>query len=310
MDDDLNPLKHAKQNETRAQTAEQRAAQPRTPFYDRYGRSLSQALEASSSTDDDDMKHGPLGELLHDQGSPERNGLAAERRQSEHREEADPVLSEDEEASDGSGGAGGEVEVDSSSSSMTYSDDSSDELSFTGGCDDPQEFVRQVRKKTANRKSGTPLGLLGELIVRMDDQEEVEVLLGWKEAKVIAAAAGQLYLDADAGAAANPPRPQCTLAEVQAVFVERFPLTGAAEKADDTLKETKQNSSIKKHRPRFNRILVKAGLSVSILDVDIQNVVDRRVKKAFIETCCESIPKEILKKHGSVTEIKMPLRTN
>ena len=80
----------------------------------------------------------------------------------------------------------------------------------------------------------------------MDDQEEVEVLLGWKEAKVIAAAAGQLYLDADAGAAANPPRPQCTLAEVQAVFVERFPLTGAAEKADDTLKETKQNSSDQK----------------------------------------------------------------
>lgn len=112
MDDDLNPLKHAKQSETRAQTAEQRAAQPRTPFYDRYGRSLSQALEASSSTDDDDIKHGPLGELLHDQGSPERSDLAAERRHSEHREEADPVLSEDEEASDGSGGAGGEVEVD------------------------------------------------------------------------------------------------------------------------------------------------------------------------------------------------------
>ena len=127
---------------------------------------------------------------------------------------------------------------------------------------------------------------------------------------MIAAAAGQLYLDADAGAAAIPPRPQCTLAEVQAVFVERFPLTGAAEKADDTLKETKQNSSIKKHRPRFNRILVKAGLSVSILDVDIQNVVDRRVKKAFIETCCESIPKEILKKHGSTESLRSHLLKN
>jgi hypothetical protein len=192
---------------------------------------LSQALEASSSTDDDDIKHGPLGELLHDQGSPERNDLATERRQPEHQEEADPVLSEDEEASDGSGGAGGEVE-DNTSSSMTYSDDSSDELSFTSGCDDPQEFVRQVRKKTANKKSGTPLGLLGEWIVRRDDQEEVEILLGWKEAKVIAVAAGNLYLDEAAGAAAGAP--QCTLAEVQAVFVERFPLTGAAEKAGYT----------------------------------------------------------------------------
>ena len=209
-------------------------------------------------------------------------------------EEAEPVLSEDEEASDGSGGAAGEVEVDSSSSDMTYSDDSSDELSFTGGCDDPQEFVRQVRKKTANKKSGTPLGLLGELIVRMDDQEEVEVLLGWKEAREIVTAAGRLYLD-DTGARAVPPRPQCTLAEVQAVFVERFPLTGAAEKADDTLKETIQNSSIRKHRPRFNRILVKAGLANSILDADIALVVDRRVKKAFIETCSESIPSAVKK---------------
>ena len=217
-------------------------------------------------------------------------------------EEAEPVLSEDEEASDGSGGAAGEVEVDSSSSDMTYSDDSSDELSFTGGCDDPQEFVRQVRKKTANKKSGTPLGLLGELVVRMDDQEEIEVLLGWKEAREIVTAAGRLYLD-DTGARAVPPRPQCTLAEVQAVFVERFPLTGAAEKADDTLKETIQNSSIRKHRPRFNRILVKAGLANSILDADIALVVDRRVKKAFIETCSESIPSAVKKKHPSTASL-------
>ena len=107
MDDDLNPLEHAHHNGTRAQTAEERAAKPRTPFYDRYGRSLSQALEASSSTDDDDkMKHGSLGGLLNDQASPDRSDLATERRQPEHQEEADPVLSEDEEASDGSGGAG------------------------------------------------------------------------------------------------------------------------------------------------------------------------------------------------------------
>jgi hypothetical protein len=223
--------------------------------------------------------------------------------------EAEPVLPGDEEASDGSGGAAGEVEVDSSSSSMTYSDDSSDELSFTGGCDDPQEFVRQVRKKTANKKSGTPLGLLGELIVRMDDQEEVEVLLGWKEARVIAAAAGRLYLD-DSGATAIPPRPQCTLAEVQAVFVDRFPLTGAAKKADDTLKETVQNSSIRKHRPRFNRILVKAGLVNSILDADIILVVDRRVKKALIETCSESIPSAVKKKHPSTASLRSYLLGN
>ena len=288
MNEGSEPLERAQQNSTRAQTAAQRASVP-PRYYDRYGRSISQALQQSSSSDDDAMRLGSLGALLQD--TPETRDSTPRRRRPPHMVEAEPGPPDGEEASDGSGGAAGEVEEDSSSSSMTYSDDSSDELSFTGGCDDPQEFVRQVRKKTANKKSGTPLGLLGELIVRMDDQEEVEVLLGWKEAKVIAAAAGQLYLDTDAGAAAVPPRPQCTLAEVQAVFVERFPLTGAAEKADDTLKETKQNSSIKKHRPRFNRILVKAGLSVSILDVDIQNVVDRRVKKAFIETCCENVPK-------------------
>ena len=175
-------------------------------------------------------------------------------------------------------------------------------------CDDPQEFVRQVRKRTANKKSGTPLGLIGELIVRMDDQEEVEILLGWKEAKVIAAAGGNLFLDEATGAAAGAP--QCTLAEVQAVFVERFPLTGAAEKADDTLKATIQNTNIRKHRPKFNRILVKAGLSNSILDADIVNVVDRRVKKAFIETCSESIPTAVKKKHPSTASLRSYLLGN
>ena len=133
MDESSEPLERTQQNSTRAQTAAQRASVP-PRFHDRYGRSISQALQGSSSSDDGAMRLGSLGALLQD--TPETRDSTPRRRRPPRMVEAEPDLPDGEEASDGSGGAAGEVEEDSSSSSMTYdSSDSSDELSFTGGCD-------------------------------------------------------------------------------------------------------------------------------------------------------------------------------
>ena len=57
----------------------------------------------------------------------------------------------------------------------------SDNITFIGGEDDPDTFVRAVRIVTATRQPASPIELLGELVVRMADSNEADLVLDWMD---------------------------------------------------------------------------------------------------------------------------------
>jgi hypothetical protein len=62
---------------------------------------------------------------------------------------------------------------------MSSSDDEQQVAAFVPGRDDPEDFFKEVRIKTAHKKKRGNSTLVGELIRRIEEPDDAEQLLKW-----------------------------------------------------------------------------------------------------------------------------------
>ncbi len=196
--------------------------------------------------------------------------------------------------------------------------DTDEELCFVAGQDDPNDFVRAVRRATANKKGSTALGLVGELIKRMEDPAEADVLLQWQEDREIPGGGNYLVTrkatplvpavqpDPNTGepgrpaVLAQPHREAITLSAVQTLFAGTFPMTGAQDKGYAKLEKLTQTTNLKKHFIKYNLFLVKTGKIADARPATLRTITDKAEFKRMIKTVCNELAEELLEEHGDI----------
>jgi hypothetical protein len=171
-------------------------------------------------------------------------------------------------------------------------------LSFTAGADDPMDFVNKVMKLTANKRSqGQPgIEFCGELARRMAEEAEYQEVIGWKQTKTMNG------LNLEVRAPERPGEPPIAVAGVEqiaAVFAERFPMTGAVDRAGADLENCKQSSLIRKHNSAFNKHLARTGRCLNTPAARTL-VIDRQVRKQYVDSTCAKIHPSIDKHVASI----------
>ena len=169
----------------------------------------------------------------------------------------------------GRGWSGGRTSPNSDSSSMSSSSDDESSTAFRPGMDNPDDFFREVRIRTAHKKKRGNTALLGELIRRVEQPDDAEELLSWVDnnrvpvpAQFMGGVAGEAAIDVvlegappEAGVA---PVAAASILQIKQAFSSKFPMTGAQDKAEEDLDKIKQKSRIIDHNRAYNKGLVRS----------------------------------------------------
>ena len=186
----------------------------------------------------------------------------------------------------------------------------SDNITFIGGEDDPDTFVRAVRIVTATRQPASPIELLGELVVRMADRNEADLVLDWMDSgrgprgeRLVSAKADsqqqiddcrqgwQLQTQADSQQQISDCRQGWQL-QTQAMFAAEFPVAHEHDTAEMGLTACRQTTTMGRHITTYNRRLASSRICVNSTAARL-GLTNRAERRRFINSCIDELPKEL-----------------
>jgi hypothetical protein len=221
--------------------------------------------------------------------------LDMQRRADEERADAPESPYDEQDAGAAGGEEGGEV-GSHSTTSMSSSDDEA--IAFIGGQDCPEEFMQQVRLATANKKGMDTEKMLGEIVKRMKDREEAELVLRWKELQFAGEPGAPLRGPVTAEEAARTGENRINLTQLQGIFTHQFPLVGKEDRAESELDAYRQKGPIKQHNAAYNKLLQRATrLGAVVNKAALEAIVDRNELTKYMNSLCATLPKDMLEEH-------------
>ena len=183
------------------------------------------------------------------------------------------------------------------------SDSSSDSLerdegiTFIGGEDDPDMFVRAVRIVTATREPTNPIELLGELVVRMMDSDEADLVLDWMDSgrgprgERLVATRQQTEAKANLQQQIGDCKQGWQL-QTQAMFAAEFAVAHEHVTAEIELTACHQTTTMSRHIATYNRRLASSRICANSTAARIR-LTNRADRKRFINSCIDELPKEL-----------------
>ena len=216
------------------------------------------------------------------------------------------------------GWSGGRALPNSDSSSMSSSDDESSTTAFRPGMDNPEDFFREVRIRTAHKKKRGNSALLGELLRRIEQPDDSEELLRWVDNNAVpvpAQHAGDVVGDPTFNIAVEGAPPEAGVAPVatasilqlKEAFVSQFPMTGAQDKAEEDLDRIKQKTRIIDHNRAYNRGLVRSEKIPNTDQASLEALTSRTDRMKYVKTTSNRIHETMKEEYGDVETMRTHL---
>ena len=172
--------------------------------------------------------------------------------------------------------------------------------------------MRAVRIVTATQQPASPIELLGELVVRMVDGDEADLVLAWMDSgrgprgeRLVATKADPQQqigdcrqgwqLQTQAMFAAEFQIGDCRQGwqlQTQAMFAAEFPVAHEHVTAKRELTACRQTTTMGRHITTYNRRLASSRICVNSTAARL-GLTSRAERRRFINSCIDELPKEL-----------------